>query len=191
MRPTRRPILSTTGIATRSYFSIVWTTSSIGVSTRTEIGSFFITCFTFDTEGLVIIFFNGNTPRRRSSSSTTYKISSISSACRRISFRHSGILQFSFTTTISVPMIPPAVSSSYFNKSTISPAWSMSSMCERISSCFSSSISRMMSTASSVSMWSRKRFAMVSGGRISRNSLRTSSSISIKTSAAVSLSSNR
>ena len=47
-------------------------TSSIGVSTWTDIGSFLITCFTLDTEGLVIIFFNGNTPRSRWSSSTTY-----------------------------------------------------------------------------------------------------------------------
>ena len=60
--------------------------------------------------------------------------------------------QFSFTMTISVPMIPPAVSSSYFNRSTMSPACSTSSMCERISSCTSSSRSRITSTASSVSM---------------------------------------
>ena len=69
--PTSRPMLSTTGKATRSYFSMICTTSSMGVSTCTEMGSFFITCFTFDTEGEVIIFFSGKTPCRRSSSSMT------------------------------------------------------------------------------------------------------------------------
>ena len=69
--PTRRFILSTTGIATRLYFSMSMVTSSIGVSTSTLTTFVLITCFTFETEGLVIIFFNGNSPRRRSSSSTT------------------------------------------------------------------------------------------------------------------------
>ena len=45
------PMLSTTGMATRSYFSMVCATSSMEVSTCTEIGSFCITCFTLETEG--------------------------------------------------------------------------------------------------------------------------------------------
>ena len=65
---------------------------------------------------------------------------------------------------ISVPIKPPAVSSSYFNKSTISPACSTSSICERISSWVSSSNSRIKSTASSVSMLSTKRLAISSLG---------------------------
>ena len=63
----------------------------------------------------------------------------MSSACLRISSIHLGILQLSFTTIISVPINPPAVSSSYFKRSTMSPACSTSSMCERISSWVSSS----------------------------------------------------
>ncbi len=35
----------------------------MGVSVFTDTGSVSITCFILDTDGWVIIFFNGNTPR--------------------------------------------------------------------------------------------------------------------------------
>ena len=54
---------STTGIATRSYFSKSSVRSSMGVSVFTDTGSVSITCFILDTDGWVIIFFSGNTPR--------------------------------------------------------------------------------------------------------------------------------
>ena len=64
-------MLSTTGIATRSYFSKSMATSAMGVSACTDTGSVCMTCFIFETAGCVIIFFSGSTPLSRRSSSTT------------------------------------------------------------------------------------------------------------------------
>ena len=65
MRPTRRPMESTTGMATRSYFSKSMATSSIGVSVFTDAGFSSMTWRIFDTDGWVIRVFSGSMPRRR------------------------------------------------------------------------------------------------------------------------------
>ena len=110
------------------------------------------------------------------------------SACSRILLTHSGMLQFSSTTIISVPIKLPAVSSGYFIKSMMEPACSTSSTWESTSSWSSLSSSWIRSTASSVSRCSTKSFAMSLFGMFSSKRWRSSSSSSINVSAAVSLS---
>lgn len=99
----------------------------------TAIGSFFITCLILDTDGLVIIFLVEEPPEPFVIVNHIHIIKSHPSPRLRPhlfqTLGHTPILVHHdhFGTHKS-----PTVSSSYFNRSTISPACSTSSICERI-----------------------------------------------------------